>query len=71
MACILAQLTSTRGLSKDIRTYNGKKFCGSAMVSWAYAWGVQLFLIEPGRPNQNACIESFNGRFRDECLNEH
>ena len=33
--------------------------------------GVQLFLIEPGKPNQNAYIESFNGRFRDECLNEH
>jgi len=32
---------------------------------------VQLFLIEPGKPNQNAYIESFNGRFRDECLNEH
>ena len=32
---------------------------------------MQLFLIEPGKPNQNAYIESFNGRFRDECLNEH
>ena len=37
----------------------------------AHARGVQLFLIEPGKPNQNAYIESFNGRFRDECLNEH
>lgn len=35
------------------------------------ARGVQLFLIKPSKPNQNACIESFNGRFRDECLNEH
>ncbi len=41
------------------------------MLSWAHARGVQLFLIEPGKPNQNAYIESFNGRFRDECLNEH
>ncbi|MDC7712330.1 integrase core domain-containing protein, partial [Vogesella indigofera] len=37
----------------------------------AHARGVQLFLIEPVKPNQNAYIESFNGRFRDECLNEH
>ncbi len=41
------------------------------MLSWAHARGVQLFLIEPGEPNQNAYIESFNGRFRVECLNEH
>lgn len=33
--------------------------------------GIALRLIEPGKPNQNACVESFNGRFRDECLNEH
>ncbi|QKV55729.1 IS3 family transposase [Comamonas antarctica] len=68
---ILEQLASTRGLPKAIRTDNGKEFCGRAMVSWAHARGVQLFLIEPGKPNQNAYIESFNGRFRDECLNEH
>lgn len=41
------------------------------MLNWAYERGVKLFLIEPGKPNQNAYIESFNGRFRDECLNEH
>ena len=41
------------------------------MLTWAYARGVNLFLIQPGKPNQNAYIESFNGRFRDECLNEH
>jgi putative transposase len=35
------------------------------------ARGIQLFLIKPGKPNQNAYIESFNGRFRNECLNEH
>jgi len=40
-------------------------------VAWAHGRGVQLRLIEPGKPNQNAYIESFNGRFRDECLNEH
>lgn len=41
------------------------------MLTWVHARGIQLFLIEPGKPNQNAYIESFNGRFRDECLNEH
>ena len=59
---ILEQLTNTRGVPKEIRTDNGQKFCGRAMVSWAHARGVQLFLIEPGKPNQNAYIESFNGR---------
>src|SRR3546814_19075800 len=41
------------------------------MVIWAHERGVQLRLIEPGKPNQNAYIESFNGRLRAECLNEH
>ena len=41
------------------------------MLLWAHLRGVKLFLIEPGKPNQNAYIESFNGRFRGECLNEH
>ena len=40
-------------------------------MEWAHANGVTLRLIEPGKPNQNAYIEYFNGRFRDECLNEH
>ncbi len=51
--------------------HNGKEFCGRAMVAWAHARGVQLRLIQPGKPNQNAYVESFNGRLRDECLNEH
>ena len=41
------------------------------MLTWAHERGVTLRLIEPGKPNQTAYIESFNGRFRDECLNEH
>lgn len=71
LARILDQLAKTRGLPKAIRTDNGKEFCSRALLTWAHARGVQLFLIEPGKPNQNAYIESFNGRFRDECLNEH
>nr|GAT42863.1 IS3 family [Mycena chlorophos] len=68
---ILDRVALLRGLPKAIRTDNGKEFCGRAMLTWAHRRGVKLFLIEPGKPNQNAYIESFNGRFRDECLNEH
>ena len=65
------RLALSRGLPKVIRTDNGKEFCGKAMVMWAHARGVTLRLIEPAKPNQNAYVESFNGRLRDECLNEH
>jgi transposase InsO family protein len=68
---ILDRLALERALPQAIRTDNGKEFCGRAMLTWAHARGVRLFLIEPGKPNQNAYIESFNGRLRDECLNEH
>ncbi len=68
---ILDRLAVHRKLPQSIRTDNGKEFCGKAMLTWAHARGVQLFQIQPGKPNQNAYIESFNGRFRDECLNEH
>lgn len=56
---ILEQLGSHRGLPKIIRTDNGKEFCGKAMLSWSHERGVGLRLIEPGKPNQNAYIESF------------
>lgn len=68
---ILDRLAMTRGLPGIIRTDNGKEFCGRAMLTWAHQRGVELRFIEPGKPNQNAYIESFNGRLRDECLNEH
>lgn len=68
---ILDRLAAHRGLPQAIRTDNGREFCGRAMLTWAHARGVKLFLIQPGKPNQNAYIESFNGRFRDECLNEN
>ena len=68
---VLDRLAMTRGLPRIIRTDNGKEFCGRAMLTWAHQRGVKLRLIEPGKPNQNAYIESFNGRLRDECLNEH
>ena len=68
---ILDRLGFERGLPRMIRTDNGKEFCGRAMLNWAHQRGVQLRQIQPGKPNQNAYIESFNGRLRDECLNEH
>jgi transposase InsO family protein len=60
-----------RGTPAVIRTDNGPEFTGKAMLNWAHRRGITLRLIEPGKPNQNAYVESFNGRFRDECLNEH
>ena len=71
MTRVLDRLAVNRGLPRILRTDNGPEFCGRAMLTWAHARGVMLRLIEPGKPNQNAYIESFNGRFRDECLNEH
>jgi len=64
------RICKERGYPQIIRTDNGKEFCGRAMLSWCHAHGVKLRLIEPGKPNQNAYIKSFNGRLRDECLNE-
>jgi len=68
---LLDSICSLRGKPKVIRTDNGPEFTGKAMLNWAHRTGVTLRLIEPGKPNQNAYAESFIGRFRDECLNEH
>lgn len=59
-----------RGYPTTIRTDQGPEFTGRALDQWAHANGVTLTLTQPGKPTQNAYIESFNGRFRDECLNE-
>jgi len=68
---MLEDICSRRGYPKIVRTDNGKEFCGRAILTWAHEKHVLLRLIEPGKLNQNAYIESFNGRLRDECLNEH
>jgi transposase InsO family protein len=68
---ILEGLKRERGLPRVIRSDNGREFCGRAMAIWAHENAVALRFIEPGKPNQNAYVESFNGRLRDECLNEH
>ena len=52
-------------------TDNGPEFTGVALDQWAHRHGVHLHFIEPGKPMQNPYVESFNGKFRDECLNEH
>ncbi|TSE28412.1 Integrase core domain protein [Tepidimonas charontis] len=54
-----------------IRTDNGPQFTCKAFMAWMQARGIQHILIQPGKPTQNAYIESFNGKFRDECLNEN
>jgi putative transposase len=71
LARILDEICFKRGKPAMIRTDNGPEFTGKSMLTWAHRQGITLRLIEPGKPNQNAYVESFNGRFRDECLNEH
>jgi len=67
---LLDEVCARRGKPAIIRTDNGKEFTGKAMLIWAHRNAVALRLIDPGKPNQNAYVESFNGRFRDECLND-
>ena len=68
---VLERLADSRGLPASITVDNGPEFDGQVMDKWAYRRGVHLSFIRPGKPNENAYIESFNGKFRDECLNEH
>jgi len=60
-----------RGYPLAVRTDNGPEFTSRAFMAWAQAHGIRHILIEPGRLMQNGYIESFNGKFRNECLNEH
>jgi putative transposase len=68
---VLERVIAERGRPAILMMDNGPEFVSRALDSWAYAHGIQLHFIEPGKPNQNAYVESFNGRLRDECLNEH
>jgi putative transposase len=71
VARLLDRLEAMRGLPEVITVDNGPEFAGRALDAWAYARNIKLHFIRPGKPVENAYIESFNGRFRDECLNEH
>jgi putative transposase len=71
VARVLERLAVTVGLPRAIVVDNGPEFAGRTLDAWAYAHDVTLRFIRPGKPVENAYVESFNGKFRDECLNEH
>lgn len=67
----LKDLKETRGLPETLMMDNGSEFTSKAMILWCKNEGINMHFIDPGKPVQNAYIESFNGKFRDECLNLH
>ena len=71
LARYLDQLAVHHGLPQEIVLDNGPEGTSRAMFQWSERTGVRLRFIEPGKPVQNAFVESFNGRLRDECLNLH
>jgi len=72
VARVLDRAIEERGeIPEQIVLDNGPELTSRALDQWAHKRGVRLRFIDPGKPVQNAFIESFNGRFRDECLNEH
>ena len=68
---VLEQLVLERGAPDEIVLDNGPELAGKTLDQWAYERGVWLRFIEPGKPVQNAFVESFQGRLRDECLDRH
>ena len=66
---VLSKLISVHGAPKILRSDNGPEFVSTAILRWITSNDLGLALIEPGKPWQNGTNESFNGRFRDECLN--
>lgn len=71
VASTLQSIASLRGAPKRIHCDNGSEFAGKLVDLWAYSNKVVLEFSRPGKPTDNAFIESFNGRLRDECLNAH
>ena len=71
VARVLDRVAELHGLPEVIRTDNGPEFAGQALDAWAYRRGVKLDFSRPGKPTDNSYVESFNGKFRDECLNEN
>ena len=70
VARVLEEVVSQRGAPRSIRVDNGPEFTSKALDLWAYANEVELDFSRPGKPTDNALIESFNGSFRHECLNQ-
>ena len=70
VAEVLMRLGEERNLPKTIRVDNGPEFISKVLDQWAYLNGVELDFSRPGKPTDNAFIEAFNGRLRQECLNE-
>lgn len=68
---VLDEIAKRRPLPKRIVVDNGTEFTSKALDQWAYRHSVELRFIRPGRPIENCFVESFNGKFRDECLNTH
>jgi putative transposase len=68
---LLEAVARVRGYPTYLRVDNGPEFISTALDAWAYQQGVSLIFIDPGKPLQNAHVESFNGKVRDEFLNEH
>ena len=68
---VLDRLIAERGAPARLVLDNGPEFTSVALDQWAYRHGVELAFIRPGKPIENAFVESFNGKFRDECLNLH
>lgn len=66
---VLNRIKIRRGIPKTIRLDNGPEFISKSVDKWAYEHGVTLDYSRPGKPTDNAFVESFNGSFRDECLN--
>jgi putative transposase len=71
VADVMMRLALLRGAPSAIRVDNGPEFVSKALDRWAYANGVTLDFSRPGKPTDNAYVESFNGRLRDKCLNAH
>ena len=68
---VLNQIVEIRGKPKAIRSDNGTEFTSNAILAWAHEQSIEWQYIQPGKPQQNGHTESFNGKLRDECLNEN
>jgi putative transposase len=71
VVAVLEKLIAERGVPEAITLDNGPEFTGKALHQWAATRKVRLHFIDPGKPHQNAFVESFNGKFREECLSQH